>query len=283
VAELAARWAEPLASLPAGARVGFPGAVYPEAIPLDLAVLGAGLTAAPLAAGALTAGAPGAGGSRPPAEALEALGCDAWLDLAAGEARVTTPGGSAPSWEPGGRAGAAAAPRAPGGAGVLVKGEAGGWRRVPQRDLTDAAVGVAAAIEPSDRREILVLGQPLGEPAARLLTAWAILAGAALVLDPDPQSRLGTVLWSRPTVIYGSATELAMLRRSVAAASRAGLLGRAAARWRPGRGTAAARPRARRLPLGRLRTLFQDGPPEPADAAFWQEHGARLLQLPQLT
>jgi hypothetical protein len=142
-----------------------------------------------------------------------------------------------------------------------------------QAELMAAAARVASAIDApagrgARRREILVAGWPLQEWPARLLAAWATATGAALVLEADPARRPGTVLWARPTVFYGSAAELAALGRQVEAA-------RQPRRWRRSRPPAP--------PLGRLRTLFQADPPSPAEAAFWQECGARLLQLPGIS
>ncbi|HEV3459910.1 MAG TPA: AMP-binding protein [Thermoanaerobaculia bacterium] len=256
VAELAAQWSAPLAGLRAGAGVAFAGDSYPQAIVLDLAVQAAGLTPVPLA-----------GGEGAAAEA----GCVAWLEETAGEARVTRLDGEVALWDAAG-----------GGPAVLLAGEGGDWRPLPVAELLAAAARVEGTIGAASRvegatgsaagprgsrgREILVGGWPLREWAGRLLAAWAVTAGAALVLETDPSRRLGTVLWARPTVFHGGAAETAALRLQVEAARRPH-------RWRGWR-------RLPSPPLGRLRTLFQLQPPAPAEAAFWQERGARLLQLP---
>jgi AMP-binding enzyme len=302
-AALAERWSAPLAGLPPARGVAFAGDAYPEAIALDLAVLSAGLTPVPLALRRGGGGAGGHGQVAPvvgpvagPArEAAERAGCVAWLEVAGGEARVTrldappaptaaaaavpgiavaaVPGTAAVTVadDPGSAApvhGSAAVP--PGDPGVLVTGAAGDWRRLSQAELLAAAAAVERAIGSppghragSRQREILVAGWPLQEWAGRLLAAWAVAAGAALVLEADPALRLGAVLWARPTVFHGTAEELAALRLRV---------------------EAAPRPRRRRLspPLGRLRTLFQSEPPAADDAAFWRERGAQLLRLPGL-
>jgi hypothetical protein len=242
----------------------------------------------------------------PALEAAERAGCLAWLEVVGGEARVTRldapVGGAAPAAAAPGMIaaaatvpGMAAAARVPGIAaeaaipglaasppsgsaavplddpGVLVTGDAGGWRRLPQSELLSAAAEVERAIASrsgshADSRErgILVAGWPLQEWAGRLLAAWAVAAGAALVLEADPALRLGAVLWARPTVFHGTAEELAALRLRVEAA-----------RW----------PRWRRRPVppfGRLHTLFQRESPAADDAAFWRQRGARLLRLPGL-
>jgi hypothetical protein len=285
-AELAARWAAPLAALPPACSVAFAGAAYPEAIALDLAVQSAGLTPVPLALGRGGGAAEGharhgreAQGAEPALAAAARAGCLAWLEVVGGAVRVmrleAPAGGAAPATAASGTAaapahGSAAMPS--GDPGVLVTGDAGSWRRLSQSELLSAAAEVERSIASlsgrhadSREREILVAGWPLEEWAGRLLAAWAVAAGAALVLQADPALRLGAVLWARPTVFHGTAEELAALRLRVAAARR--------------------RHRRRRRPvppLGRLRTLFQSGPPAADDAAFWRERGVQLLRLPGL-
>jgi hypothetical protein len=279
-AELAARWAAPLAGLPPACGVAFAGAAYPEAIALDLAVQSAGLTPVPLV---LLSGGGGAGGhgrhgqevqrAAPALEAAERAGCLAWLEVVGGEARVTrldAPAATAPGLAVAPPTGSAAAPT--GDPGVLVTVDAGGWRRLSQAELLSAAAEVERAIASgsgrhadSREREILVAGWPLQEWAGRLLAAWAVAAGAALVLEADPALRVGAVLWARPTVFHGTAEELAALRLRVEAARRF-------RRWR----------RRPAPPLGRLRTLFQREPPAADDAAFWRQRGAQMVRLPGL-
>ncbi len=301
-AALTARWSAQLTGLPAGAGVAFAGDRYPEAFVLDLAVQAAGLTPVPLAG----PGAIGHGGRAGPEQqavvpAAVPPGCLAWLEVAAGEVEVTRREGEPAPGDAalGGEQGVLVA----GEQGVLVAGDDGGWRPVALRELLSAVSQVESAIELPARvegaadaaaappraldvpaatavwpsagpgrgprareREILVAGWALGEWPGRLLAAWAVAAGAALVLDGDAAGRLGTVLWTRPTVFHGSAAEVAALRRQVEAARRP-------RQWRGWRRLPAP-------PLGRLRTLFQAEPPAPAEAAFWQERGARLLRLP---
>ena len=288
VAEQVDRWRVPLAGLPPGALVGFAGGAYPDAIPQDLAVQEAGMTAVPVAAGqagilgeaeAGSQGEAGEAGSpseaeSPPLEASAQEGgsvsCDAWLELVAGEPSVRQLGASAPASRPGGGA--------PGmGSGAVMVAGAGGARcRLASVDVTSAAARLESAIAAEGRpwagdgtaRQILVAGQPLGEWPARLLTTWAILAGAALVLQSDPALRLGTVRWARPTMLHGSAAEIAELRRQLEG-------DRQARRW--GRWRRRARPA-----FGRLRILLQSSEPAASDLTFWRERGARLMRLSEI-
>jgi hypothetical protein len=273
VAEQVDRWRVPLAALPPGALVGFAGGAYPDAIPQDLAVQEAGMTAVPVAAG--LAGIPGeageAGGPGLEASCQEgaAAGCDAWLELVAGEPRLRQPGAPGPAALSGEGADK-------GAGGVMAVGADRARRWLASADVVTAAARLESAIAAEGRpwagdrraRQILVAGQPLEEWPARLLTIWAILAGAALVLQSDAALRLGTVRWARPTVFHGSAAEIAELRRQLEESRQPRWWGG----WR----------RRARPAFGRLRILFQSSEPAASDLAFWQERGARLLRLPGL-
>src|SRR6202521_1097347 len=286
-AEMVARWTAPLAGLPPAAGVAFAGDSYPQAIALDLAVQSAGLTPVPLGLGGVGGVGGGAGGPEQgvesPRQAAARAGGVAWLEAIAGEARVTrldeSPAGAAPAAGVSGKVPAAPtgsiAGLAAGAAGMLVAAGSGAGRRLSQAELMAAVAQVERAIaSPAGRRgdsrdrQILVAGGPLREWPGRLLAAWAVVAGAALVLETDPARRLGTVLWARPTVFHGTAAELAALRQQVETA-------RWPRRWH----------RLRRLPappLGRLGTLFQSEALAAEEAAFWQQRGAQLLRLPAL-
>ncbi len=288
VAELAVQWSLPLAGLPAAGGVAFAGDSYPQAVPLDLAVQMAGLTPVPLALGRGGGGVPGAGAEARPLAAGAPPGCVAWAEAVGEQVRVTRVGeavgghlGIAGIDEAAGReiraasggeaaGGAEVAVYSPGELVVLAARDAAwrggstgdGWCRLSPAVLLAAAARIESAVaatagrrRDSRDREVLVAGWPLGRWEGRLFGAWALVSGAALVLEPNPERRPGAVLWARPTVFYGSGDELAALR--LRAAARRGVR-----RW------------------GRLRTLFQDGQPDAADAGFWAERGARLLRLP---
>ena len=138
-----------------------------------------------------------------------------------------------------------------------------------ESDLLAAARALEATLPPAPRRDVAVLAAPLAGPLAgpaRLLLAWAVLTGAALVLEPDPAALAATAAWARPTVFLGDAAAIAALRARVPPPSRfARLLSR----------------RRSALPFGRLRALVVAGPPLPeAEAAFWSARGVRMLDLP---
>jgi len=140
------------------------------------------------------------------------------------------------------------------------------------RDLLAAAQSLQSALPPARRRDVAVLAPPLAGGSARLLLAWATLAGAALVLEPDPAALAATAAWARPTVFLGDAAAIAALRARVPPEPR---LVRALRFLRP-RGRPA-------LPFGRLRALVVSGTPLPADeAAFWSARGVALLPAPPL-
>jgi hypothetical protein len=138
-------------------------------------------------------------------------------------------------------------------------------------DLAAAADALAREIVPIEGRQILVLSTDLNDPATRAVLSWATVNGAALLLELDRETVLGTAVWARPTVFLGSIDEIARLRRA-AENQEAGRLRRL---LRPGN-----RPR---LPFGRLRTVLstEPGPLSPEDASFWQDRGVRVRFLPQ--
>jgi hypothetical protein len=104
-------------------------------------------------------------------------------------------------------------------------------------------------------RDIVVLGGPLEDPLERAMMAWATLAGAAVVLEPDPALRTATAAWVRPTVFHGTPGEIADLR------ARAG------------------RARKGRLPFRRLRVVVVAGALAEEDQAFWEGRGVRVKRL----
>lgn len=107
----------------------------------------------------------------------------------------------------------------------------------------------------SGGREIVVLGGPLADPVERRMMAWATLAGAAVVLEPDPALRMATAAWARPTVFHGAPGEIAELR------ARAG------------------KARKGRLPFRRLRTLLVVGELPEEEKAFWQKRGVAVRNV----
>jgi hypothetical protein len=138
------------------------------------------------------------------------------------------------------------------------------------RDLLAAAQSVQSALPPARRRDIAVLPPPVAGGSARLLLAWATLAGAVLVLEPDPAALAATAAWARPTLFFGDAAAIAALRARVPPEPR---LVRAMRSLRT-RGRPAP-------PFGRLRALVVSGPPLPADeAAFWSARGVALVAAP---
>ena len=128
-----------------------------------------------------------------------------------------------------------------------------------QADLISMAEGLQRELPPArpGEREILVLAGDLSDPAERTLLAWATVTGAALLLEPDRESLVGTAVWARPTIFAGTIAEVARLRQAV---EREG--GR---RWR----------RRSRLPFGRLRAVIRTDPTD--QATFWTDRGVKLL------
>lgn len=162
-----------------------------------------------------------------------------------------------PPFEEAERAGASEpAPERLAGGGVAVREAV-----LSQGDLTAAAERLGREIPrlPEGRRHILVLSGFVGEPAERLLLAWATMAGAAVLLEPEPAHHVGTAVWARPTVFASTAADLALLRAAVEEDEAGFKLFR---RWR------------RRFPFGRLQAvLVKEGELAPEEKAFWEARG----------
>jgi hypothetical protein len=157
------------------------------------------------------------------------------------------------------------------GGTVAVRGPAG-VVELAGSDLAAAAEKIARLVPPGKIRDILVLGGSLDDPATRALLSWATVAGAALLLEPDPGNVVGMAVWARPTVFAGSVDDVARLRLAAQRHERswprrlARKLGR-----RPG------------LPFGRLRVLLltEPGPLPQEDENDWRQRGVAVGFLPQ--
>lgn len=281
------------AGLAPPARIGFPYRPGPDGVALDLALQAAGFAAAPLPAGP---------GAVELAGALERRGCRGLAILAAaagevGEAGDLAGGDDGPE-APARAAAAAGLPLltlpSPGlaartrprvaepaeassldleaGAGPVVVGVGGGGggggdgREVAQAELLAAAEGLAAALAPRRRRDVVVSAHPLEAPAGRLLLAWSLVAGdsgAALVLEPEPGRLVATAVWARPTVFVGAAPERRALRDWLAAHDRP----HTRIRRRP------------RPPLRRLHTVLATDAVAADERAFWASRGVGTLPI----
>jgi hypothetical protein len=160
------------------------------------------------------------------------------------------------------------------GGSVTVRGPAGPVE-LTGSDLADAADKVARLVPAGtirDIRDILVLGGALDDPATRALLSWATVAGAALLLEPDPANVLGMAVWARPTVFAGPVADAVRLRL-------------AAQRHEQGWPRRLARKLGGRpgLPWGRLRALLltEPGPLPQEDEDYWRERGVGAGFLPQ--
>lgn len=234
-ARQALRWSGRCAGLPRDARIAFSYEPRPEAVVFDLAIQAAGRTSAPQS------------GSFPdPPGALRAP-VPPWDDDP-----VPSP------WE--------GEPPEPGGA--VVRSAAGDPVALSPSSLIRMAEDLQGRLPPlpPGNREILVLAGPLERPEERALLSWATVAGAALLLEPDPGSLVGTAVWARPTVFAGTAEEAARLRQAV---------GRDGRRWLG---------RRSRLPFGRLRAVVvtDAGSVSSEEEVFWKERGVAVSPLPDL-
>jgi len=120
----------------------------------------------------------------------------------------------------------------------------------------DAAGRLAAASGGGDGRgaaqQVAVLALPPAAAIGRLLVAWSLVAGAALVVEPHPQALVATAAWARPTLFAGDRRELARLAAEAARFERTSV-GGLARRLAVVCGRRAEPP----PPFGRLRVLLE--------------------------
>jgi hypothetical protein len=60
-------------------------------------------------------------------------------------------------------------------------------------------------------RDVWICWRPLSEPDELALARWAIVTGAAILLEPGPALHPELFAWARPTVVSGSIDELCAL------------------------------------------------------------------------
>lgn len=131
-------------------------------------------------------------------------------------------------------------------------------------DMGAMAERVQSKIGPPPRqgsREIVVLSGPLDRLEERAMLSWATVAGAAVVLEPNPDHRVATAAWVRPTVFHGTVEEIAALR---------GWVEKEGKGWfrRPG------------LPFRRLRTVLVVGEEMGMnEKELWEGRGVRVGYL----
>jgi len=168
-------------------------------------------------------------------------------------------------------------------AGVGVREPGGAVREISAPALAAAARELAQRIGSRERdvpsREIVVSARPLDNPEERLLLAWALRTGAAVVLEPRPESHVVTARWVRPTVFAGDVTEVVALGREAESYRSPPL--RRLGRWLRRRWGGEA-PGA--LPFDRLGTVLLR--PSVADRELpealvrdWERRGVRFLRI----
>ena len=164
------------------------------------------------------------------------------------------PAGEGESNDPAGSAG--------GGAHVLVlsgrEPEPVYWAELEERGRE-----LGRRLGEGGERDIVLRWRPLADPGERVVLSWAIQSGAALMMEPVAAYFPGTVRWARPTVVQGTAEELAHL------ATELGLDG-------DGRES-----RRLRKHLRRLRALIcLGGEPESEELSTWRSLDVAILHLP---
>ncbi len=197
VADQVARGAEVLRrEIPTpGARIAFVAAQDPDAVSAGLAIRAAGAVAIPVGGTIEDAARHGCaalarvGGA---SDAAEPIPC---IELPAALSPLeTTP-----------RRALEDADSAPGGLGFA----AGDPPRVlPPEALLSAARRLDALLPHRSKRPIACAAPGLDVRAERLVEAWTLVRGAAWVLEPLADAFVATVLWARPTLVFGHGADL---------------------------------------------------------------------------
>lgn len=195
VGDHVARGVEVLRGAAATARIGYEARQHPDAVTAGLTIRATGLTAVPI--------------TRESRDARTDE-YDLWLEVGDGapetgktpDCIVLPPVSSALDSTPPRRMALDAAP---------------GEISLPDREQLTAGELIQAARRLSDvanpgARRIIVCATPALEPStALLLETWTLLHGAAWVLEPQTSAFVETVLWARPTRVWGRAYELDQL------------------------------------------------------------------------
>lgn len=69
----------------------------------------------------------------------------------------------------------------------------------------------AASSSSSRERDVWISWRPLSDPEERGLAQWAVIAGAAVLVEPSPALHPELVAWVRPTLLAATAGELSEL------------------------------------------------------------------------
>ena len=111
-------------------------------------------------------------------------------------------------------------------------------------------------------RDVWISWRPLTHPAELMLARWAIVSGAAILVEPGAGLHPELFVWARPTLVSGTVEELLAL---------AGECSRLAPGW--------FRQRWFRQRGERLRLLLVEGGPSPAELARVESCWRDLSQL----
>lgn len=147
---------------------------------------------------------------------------------------------------------------------VRVRHE-GHWRSVSGPEQARRVERLQAQLPlAGQRRQIWVSYGALADLGERVILAWALRSGAAVLLEPLRERLVHTVLWARPTLLHGPSPVLDELRRGLA-------------RVTGGK----TRPRALRRALGRLRLFLLTDRSALAGrtADFWKGLGVEVRRL----
>jgi hypothetical protein len=237
-----------LGELPPGLPVAFHYRPTPRHLALDLALQASGRCPLPIAHREASSFDPRKGLGATPA----------WARIEGDEeGPVGLPGLTLPESEP---QEAEELPALDLGAPAVVRawGEAG-LAELDQERLAAAAKVLHGVLEPGPERPVALICGPLDELPERLWLGWALHAGAALVLIPEPASVGWGLFWSRPTM---ACLEGALLPRVRAVLERE------------------AKPPAMRRRLRRLARVLVWGPLPEGEEEAWSRLGFPTRPFP---
>ena len=245
----AQRWVSALhrARLAGGARVGYRWRPAPETVAADLGIQAAGAVAVPVVEEDEAAMPPLDGWLTPAGETMpDGLAAIGVSPADRGDDDASIPHALiAQTWRAG---------------GALVR-HGDSWQPWEVSELARAATALAVS-PPRRGRPIALVAGDLAAAEERAWLAWALAAGAALVLPTDPAFAAWAMFWPRPTDVVLPAEQLFAVR---------GLL------------ASLATPRVQRRRLKRLaRLVVWGGEPPNYETTAWGELGVTLTPFPSL-
>lgn len=215
VADQVARGAAQLGDLPPGSRVGFHARPTPDALAADLAIQTAGLVAVPIAA-------PQAAAAR---QAAIHHHCTRWLTTPEAPLPASLPvawedvaleDGALPAVRPPWARGAWQEVAPPAAPAALVAAWQDQPCLLPAAALAAAVEALASQVPSAPIRHVLLTASGLDTLSGRLVVAWTLATGAALVVEAEPERLPASLQWTRSTLVEVGAGDLSAVAKAAA-------------------------------------------------------------------